>query len=903
MELKHFQKSVLNSLRRYAEKYASLGDAKLAYDSYLEDEGLHAGSDGIAYYLDSIGGVPRTCLKVPTGGGKTFIGVNAIKTILDELPGKTRSVVWLVPRTQILSQTIRQFRDPSHFTRLTLNRDFNGRVIVLSKEDGLDGRGFNASTIDEQLTVFVLSYDSFKKKRGEDKPVSFRENPSLTSVIEKQHELGTAFSVEGADDTALISAIAGLNPVVVVDESHHATSSLSVEMLKNLNPRFVLELTATPSDTTNVIAVVSAAELKRENMVKLPVIVYRRGSKPKVLEDAIALRARLEELAKVNEARTGDYIRPIVLLQAERRGEDDASTYERIRDSLVSSGIPRNQIAIRTGEVDELGDTDLMSRSCEIRFVITVDALAEGWDCPFAYVLATVANKNSHVSVEQVVGRILRQPYVRRADVRNLNTSYVLTSSEDFFATLDDVVRGLNGSGFSDEDVTAEPGGGQLGFPVSDTADDDGGSNGTDCDPVAGNAGSGDASPGSPGGPGNEGGSGDDTGFGGSGFNHDTPDENPHDGSVEDILDSAADAESHFAGSLNPASGSNNDPDDQGSGLGGGSNVHKIDPAFVDSLDGLRLPQYAYLSDGGQFLTDDWIPFDNAFLLEDFSLKSYGIDEVDVDVKGDDDVREVDVNEKGEYKISKLSAEQQQELRDVFDSLSEEAKRVSVRESIYAHYSSRFKNKYGEGELRAYIRRVVESLKFDQLDGAFDNSGTLARNIKNVIDAKASAFCCAKFKKYMGVGTIRLDEEAYSFPEQITLKRPLASYNKTLYDAEEGDVNDLERSMVDALSNAPGILWWHRIVERKHGEFCINGWINHYPDFVAMSNSGMVLIVETKGAHLGGLAETAAKLELGSRWADQAGDRYRYFMVFDKNPIDGAYDVSEFTGSILPSIK
>ena len=94
------------------------------------------------------------------------------------------------------------------------------------------------------------------------------------------------------DETALIQVIRSLNPVVIVDESHHATSKLSVEMLENFNPCFVLDLTATPKTTSNIISFVDAAQLKKENMVKLPVIVYNRKSQSDVYGDAINIRRK-----------------------------------------------------------------------------------------------------------------------------------------------------------------------------------------------------------------------------------------------------------------------------------------------------------------------------------------------------------------------------------------------------------------------------------------------------------------------------------------------------------------------------------------------------------------------------------------------------------------------------------
>ena len=93
-----------------------------------------------------------------------------------------------------------------------------------------------------------------------------------------------------------------------------------------------------------------------------------------------------------------------------------------------------------------------MSRDCEIRYIITVNALKEGWDCPFAYILASLANRTSTVDVEQILGRILRQPYAMQHSSPLLNTSYVLTNSVDFHTTLEKIVVGLNKAGFSRKD-------------------------------------------------------------------------------------------------------------------------------------------------------------------------------------------------------------------------------------------------------------------------------------------------------------------------------------------------------------------------------------------------------------------------------------------------------------------
>lgn len=283
----------------------------------------------------------------------------------------------------------------------------------------------------------VLSYDSFRG-RGKEVLKAYQENSNLAAFAKA---LGKPDSpIEKADETALFQIINQLNPLVIVDESHHARSDLSREMLANFNPCFVLDLTATPRKDSNIISYVDAVQLKTEHMVKLPVIVYNRDSQAEVILDAIDLRNKLEELAAAEYAVSKKYIRPIVLFQAEPKGKEEATTFEKIREKLIAYDIPAEQIAIRTADVNELKSTELMSEDCPIRYIITVNALSEGWDCPFAYILASMANKTSQVQVEQILGRILRLPHTTQHGQPSLNMSYVLTSSNDFNETVKGII-------------------------------------------------------------------------------------------------------------------------------------------------------------------------------------------------------------------------------------------------------------------------------------------------------------------------------------------------------------------------------------------------------------------------------------------------------------------------------
>ena len=123
-----------------------------------------------------------------------------------------------------------------------------------------------------------------------------------------------------------------------------------------------------------------------------------------------------------------------------------------MKQTLLDLKIPEEQIKIKTAEIDELKGVDLMSPDCPVRYIITINALKEGWDCPFAYILASLADKSSAVDVEQIVGRVLRLPNATRNSHDILNLSYVLTASAKFQETLDNVVKGLNHAGFSDRD-------------------------------------------------------------------------------------------------------------------------------------------------------------------------------------------------------------------------------------------------------------------------------------------------------------------------------------------------------------------------------------------------------------------------------------------------------------------
>ena len=72
MELKNYQKAVIRDLERYLEILMQTGSIETAYRRLWEEKHVPVGPGGMPRYQDLLPGVANVCLKVPTGGGKTF---------------------------------------------------------------------------------------------------------------------------------------------------------------------------------------------------------------------------------------------------------------------------------------------------------------------------------------------------------------------------------------------------------------------------------------------------------------------------------------------------------------------------------------------------------------------------------------------------------------------------------------------------------------------------------------------------------------------------------------------------------------------------------------------------------------------------------------------------------------
>jgi type III restriction enzyme len=909
MELKDYQTRVLADLASYLDVLDATPNLAQAFKDYWAGKGVRVGSDGgnagMEPYKNTVPGVPHICAKVPTAGGKTFIAVNALDTVFSALarraPRRPKMVVWLVPSLTILDQTVKALGNPEHPYRRRLDQLFRHRVAVYEKRDLLMGAGFSYDTAQEQLSIVVMSFDSLRARNKEDRKI-FQENGNLASFLQPDQGAPSDWLLPEHDASALINVIRRLRPVVVVDESHNAESQLSVEMMKNLNPDFILDLTATPRNNSNIISFVDALALKRQHMVKLPVIVANRASKGEVIESALILRRQLEDLARQEEAAGGKHIRPIVLFQAQPRTDDDNTTFEKIRDKLVELKIPAEQIKIKTADINELKGVDLMSRDCPVRFIITVNALKEGWDCPFAYVLASLADKTSAVDVEQILGRVLRMPHVQQHGHDLLNLSYVFTASNRFMDTLQSVVKGLNRAGFSDKDyraidaqaagaaTQAGAGGGEQ-LPLGDLLDPpavqikaepageldvSGVSPDWEAAATAAPAARADA---------------DATEPGANEPDATTP--SATSASVAFVADIKARALSENQAFEEQAQASNENVSPE---LEDKMNRHKVKDIFRDEALALRLPQFFIRVQNGGFFEGEqpYQVFEREELLKEFRL-SQG----DATISFEDvetEIYRVDLEQLGDENYAprafKLAARERMKFTDYLLALS--------RESQVANLVSRLAELVGnmypitDPEVKAYIRRVVSGMNAEQIRDCIERDVAYVRKIKQKITTLANAHALKTFTDMLDVDRIAM-EPSYALPESITPSANASAVPKSLY-VTEAAMGDFERRLINDVANLDSVRWWHRNGSRGKG-FRINGFLNHYPDFIVKTKAGRIIALETKGDDRDN-RDSELKLKLGKLWEAKAGRDYRYMMVFENNPIGGAERLADALAKI-----
>jgi type III site-specific deoxyribonuclease len=868
MELNSYQEKVILDLNDYLEELNKYGSKKLnqSFASYWLKKGVANQN-----YIEKIPNTPHVCVKVPTAGGKTFIAVNALRSIYDaaEYHGekKPRFTVWLVPSTAILEQTLKNLQNPEHPYRQKLNVLFNGRVNVYEKDDVLLGRGFDADTVKSGISIVIMTFDAFRTRNKEGRLI-YRENGYLASFDTKTTALPES------DDTSLINVIRSLEPVVIVDESHNATSDLSLEMLSNLNAKFILDLTATPRRNSNIISYVSSLSLKKENMVKLPVNASNQANKEDVLISAVTFQHYLEKVAKQAFENGEPYVRPIVLFQAEAKTKGDNTTFEKVKQTLIEElQIPAEQIKIKTAEIDELKNVDLFSPDCPVRFIITVNALKEGWDCSFAYILANLANKHSEIDVTQIVGRILRQPNAKLFSNPLLNMSYVFTASAQFRTVLGNIVEGLTLAGFSPKDYRAINSNiiknEESIKPVSDNKpielqlDSDFKEDATEKE---------------------------EFNFDKNRLKNQNIDEINLGATSSDFTKEVITQSENF--NLEVKNSHSSIPRE----LSENMNIAKINQEFTETIGSIYIPQFFETVSG---LFEDEVLFDKNNLLTNFELNKCDTNISFSDL--DPELYSIDVENEQNAKFSPLNKEKSEQLLKLFRNYSLEQKKENLVTSLLTFAGKNAFFPIADSEIRVYFRKIIEQMSLADMESCLIKPSPFFDKIKKKIRQLQEDFGKEEFFKWIDQERFQIKAE-YQLPIDITPQSFADSLSRSLYE-REASMNNYEFNVISRVISLDNVVWWHRIDDkRKEYSFKINGFINHYPDFLILTKKNTLILVEVKGEQLAN-PESKNKLELGKKWeslANQLGlpHKFRYFMVFITKPMEGAKSLDELIETI-----
>ena len=576
-------------------------------------------------------------------------------------------------------------------------------------------------------------------------------------------------------------------------------------------------------------------------MVKLPVILCNFVNVASVIDNAIVMQNRLEAIARSENA----HLRPIVLFQAQSGANEDAHTFEKLKNKLVNIGIKKEQIAIKTAKINELDKIDLLDKDCKIRYIITINALKEGWDCPYAYILASIANKNSTADVEQLIGRVLRQPNAIKYTNQELNVSYVLTCSNDFERTAKSVIAGLNGAGFSKDDYR------QNGFRELDEPREDNGILEYAND---------------------ENNSNENSEFLSADVSIDNITKNIElENKVSKILENAKTMANEYDKEIKENS----------------SNLDYFGDLEVKAskikFEVEKIPQFVKLLPSGSILFEEinYKVLEKEDLEKDFKLAEGSIFEVDL--SKDDNLP----------KYKKVTQMQREYFKQYLKTTNDETR---IRQSINLIFDKlRKDNALNENDLKNYIERIVNNLSDERKAKLLDEIDAYTIKIKNKIKELKSEYREKVFYDLLNKGNIKI-ENTFSFEPIIQSSKLSSLRDKSLYEEEIDNLNSLENKVLTEIVSLYNIKWWHRNKDMKPG-FCINAFINHYPDFIICTENGNIIMLETKGDDRTN-DDSKTKLKLGSKWADKAGDKYFYFMVFENSKIEGSLLVGEFIDTI-----
>ena len=448
MRLFDFQEQAVHEVVQFlaeAKKLSSRLGEDIRFDPY---QVVWSGVPGRQPYHSLIASdgkpAPSLCVSIPTGGGKTLVGLSCLAELRQKLSFKP-FCLWLVPNDAIYSQLHDRLKTETFFGGLPALRGTKVRISTVQSPitpSDLEGKDLN---------ILLLTIQSVVRHHQTRNLNIFKPRDELRFLLAQKQFKGASPS--------LFELIRFYKPMVVVDEAHRISTGLGRSVLAELNPSVVLELTATPKAIgsgadriePNILFTATGRDLVSNQLIKNP-IEYRAltgASIKETVHKAVLQQRRIEKVARGS----GLHLIPKVLISTQftdkRFKDTDSSTYA-VRNMLLDLGVPSAQTAARTSTADDVSGRDLDNPSEQIRFILTKKALMEGWDCKSVYVVVLLNNIGASVTNVQLVGRGMRQPFQRYFRYPMLNRLYVLTNSSRHDRAVRDLQVFLADSGLGD---------------------------------------------------------------------------------------------------------------------------------------------------------------------------------------------------------------------------------------------------------------------------------------------------------------------------------------------------------------------------------------------------------------------------------------------------------------------
>ena len=315
-----------------------------------------------------------------------------------------------------------------------------------------------------------------------------------------------------------------------------------------------------------------------------------------------------------------------------------------------------------------------------------------------------------------------------------------------------------------------------------------------------------------------------------------------------------------------------------------------IQSRFIKSASEVQLPMFYVNDDTNQVDNGLWpkedMQFEGQHLLKTFQLSKQPAD-INF-AAAETNMYKVDIDEQTDEHKPTLVKVKGATYKYILENIRQAKNVEDMRNRCAQHVAGVMGNMIPltDRDIQGYVARIFEGFTKADLDDFMQHLGDYTAVIKKRILALEDEHKEKEFERMLEADEIYL-KPAYPIPRSITLSKPLDGIPKMLRSKEEA-VNGFEREVINDVANLDNVEWWTRNVERRG--FCINGFINHYPDFIIKTTKGKVVLLETKGDHL----EAGKKIRLGNLWANKAGNDYRYCLVYSDRQVDGAYTKSEF---------